>query len=219
MFFGLQLSQKFLEELLRQYMSTFQQHIQNQRLCHPTGKTMKHFPTCIATLLLFFSHGASAFAAQLAFSDPVTPMEIRKAFYEYSPIAIVRALKAGDEKNWDYILSRIEQGDPDWIATAMEYIASGADAGSAIDLKIALALALKSNPLMVLSHAASGISLKDVCSAPFIEAEKQMLLEYGRQALAALEDVTEDYVRMEKKICVMVLKDMLDKVKRPASAQ
>ena len=180
---------------------------------------MKHFPTCIATLLLFFSCGASALAAQPVFSDPVTPMEIRKAYYEYSPIAIVRALKAGDEKNWDYILSRIEQGDPDWISTSMEYIASGADAGSATDLKIALALALKSNPLMVLSYSASGISLKDVCSAPFIEAEKQMLLEYGRQALAALENINDDYVRMEKKICIMVLKDTLSKVKRPAPTQ
>ena len=179
---------------------------------------MKQSTLWITSLLLLFAQALPCSAAQPVFSDPVSPSEIRKAYYEFSPIAIVRALQTGDEKNWDYILSRIEQGDPDWIITAMVYIASGTDAGSTTDLKIAPALALKSNPLMVLSHAASGISLKDVCSAPFIEAESQMLLEYGKQAMAALEGVTEDYVSMEKRICVMVLRDTIDRVKHSKKA-
>lgn len=145
------------------------------------------------------------------FSTPVTHKEIRHAFYNYSVVSIVNALRPDHKSpNWDMILDKVQAGDKEWIQTLLSYISPGTDAAASTEVLVSLAYALPNNPQAVLSLAyARGPSLYEVCSLPFIEPEYAFIEDYGKRTLAALATVEEPYYLEPRDMCVRLLQDSL----------
>ncbi|GAB3092395.1 hypothetical protein [Lysobacter terrae] len=92
------------------------------------------------------------------------------------------------EKDFGRMLAGIESGDAAWlqVATALHPFA---DAGAALSLDYAVALALPKAPSRVLALVGHGFAVDDICTSPFIEPEPGIAEAYEREALAALSTV------------------------------
>lgn len=146
------------------------------------------------------------------FSSPVTLEEVRLAFYRYSVVSIVNALHENSEANWNHVLNKVREGDADWIMALQSYIAPGADAGASTAVIVTYAAALPNNPQAILQMGQGrGDSLLLVCGLPFIEPDYEFVQNYGKNALAALQGVEEDYLLEARDFCASHLQNSLDK--------
>ena len=108
---------------------------------------------------------------------------------------------------FDTVLSRIGQGSVDWIALAPR-LAPGTDAASAEGLGIALAHALPLNAAAVLRAGSTDdgpVSLKRICSVPFIETTKSYNDTYSRRVIVALAQVHDARLRAKRDQCRAIL--------------
>ncbi len=177
--------------------------------------------TLLALLIIPAAHAApdsvqdasSPYDAPLPdFSTPVTLEEVRLAYYRYSAVSIVKKLHENHAANWKMIMSRVEKGDPDWIAYSARYISPGTDAGATTGYTVALALALPNNPKAVLEleTGGGGRSLLAVCTLPFIEPEYDFIRAYGKKTLDALREVKDDYLLESRDTCIRRLQNSLE---------
>jgi len=145
------------------------------------------------------------------FSTPVTREEVRLAFYTYSAPAIVRKLLEGDAANWNMILDKIIEGDKDWIIDATTFIAPGTDAAATTGLIAAMAYGLSKNPEAVLLQevAGLGVSMLDICTMPFLEPTYEFVVSYGKETLAALQQVDKPYLIDSRDTCIRRLRETL----------
>lgn len=144
------------------------------------------------------------------FSTPVTPEEVRMAYYRYSAVAIVRKLQENNAANWNMIMDKVARGDKEWILYSAIYLSPGTDAGTTTDYTVALAQALPNNPQAVLAlEGGAGRSLLAVCSLPFIEPEYDFIMAYGKKTLDALSAVNEDYLLESRNTCSRRLQESL----------
>ncbi len=143
------------------------------------------------------------------FTTPVQPEEVRRAFYEYSPTRIIRALFENDWKNWNMILEKMAAGDAIWIEYAGKYIWPGTDAGATSDIYITMAEALPNNPEAVLTTMLKGDGPSPfvVCTYPFIEPEKDFLIAYTEATRQALDAVHAPHLQKIRRLCREAFED------------
>lgn len=136
-----------------------------------------------------------------------TPAGIEASIREHGAEATIAALAKADQ--WDVVADKIGDGNSAWIAVASE-LAPGSDAGSAEDLGISLAFSLPKNPHSVLAalDPANGhiLGVDRVCGMPFIEDTVKDRLAYKRQAIRAVEKVTDTDLKNAKKSCLAALR-------------
>lgn len=145
------------------------------------------------------------------FSTPVTHEEVRIAYYRYSVVSIVKKLHENKAANWNMIMGKVAQGDPEWIQYSAIYIAPGTDAGATTDYIVSLAHALPNNPQAVLGlEGGAGRSLLQVCSLPFIEPAYDFITAYGKKTLSALKAVKEDHLQESRDTCMRRLQHSLE---------
>jgi hypothetical protein len=141
------------------------------------------------------------------FSTPVSIEELRSAFYGYSVVAIVAALRENNEANWNMLLDKARAGEGDWIYALNAYVAPGADAANSTAIIVTLATALSNNPEAVLNLGFShGPSLYQLCSLPFIEPEDEFLEDYAHKTLHALQNIDKPYLLDLRDYCLRTLR-------------
>ncbi|MBS9424424.1 hypothetical protein [Photorhabdus caribbeanensis] len=142
----------------------------------------------IALNLLAFNF----FATELEKNNPypnLTPKQIIEKVNSMGARKFVTStLPNTDDSTWDYILSHISSGDPEWL-NIVPILSTGVDAGSAEDLTIAVATAIPKNSAVVLSvlnNANISISTESVCSLPFYQGTEAKLNQYVVDSIRAL---------------------------------
>jgi hypothetical protein len=149
--------------------------------------------------------GASDTQAAPRFAAQPTPAEIATSLSQYGAHATVAALF--EQRRWDFVSDRIGAGETPYVALAAK-LASGADAGTAEDLPIALAFALPHNApavLAVLASPGGGFDVAEVCDAPFIENTVSDIPGWRRQAAVAVRRVADPRLGAVKTACLAAL--------------
>lgn len=173
---------------------------------------MKHKVLLLVLLCAFFTpaepqalEGVKA-AEGLKPPAVLTPEFLREACYNYGAVNTVRMLTTGPESGlWNELLRHIADGETGWIIYVPLFI-SGTEAGQATQLSIALAEALPKNPHAVLSLEYSFVSLRRVCSLPFIDPDKEFIRRYLQDVSKAMQDISDPYMKSDKDICLGRLK-------------
>ncbi|MBS9441645.1 hypothetical protein [Photorhabdus heterorhabditis] len=147
----------------------------------------KSLPIIVLTLLTF-----NSFAAELKKHNPypnLTPEQVAEKVNSMGARKFVTSTSPNtDDSTWDYILSHISSGDPEWLKI-VPILSTGVDAGSAEDLTIAVATAIPKNASVVLSilnNANISISTDSVCSLPFYQGTEAELNQYVVDSIRAL---------------------------------
>jgi hypothetical protein len=136
---------------------------------------------------------------------PVTAESVAAEIKSEGAGPVVRRL--WDSGEFDRVLGRIASGDGRWIALSTA-LATGADAGAAEGLGLALARALPRNAaavLSVLNPKRPAISPAQVCAVPFIEGTIKDVTQYRREAEAAVGRVHGALLRDRKAECMAAL--------------
>ncbi len=164
------------------------------------------------TLVMLFVLGGF-FCLQPAMAQaPYQPLkleDIRRDIQKHGPKKVVDQLAKGDGKAWLEVEQHIANGDANWIELALE-LRPGTDAGTGEGLVIALATALPKNPEAVLDLEGGTMSLKNVCSLPFIEPEEAFVKSYSAAALQALDSVKTPSLQVEAEVCRLRLTSVLE---------
>ncbi len=111
------------------------------------------------------------------------------------------------QSDYDAYLDHVEKGETTWIKTTPA-LAKYTDAGYSEDMSISLATALPLNPVAVLSVIDEDnypLSAKRVCSAPFIDTDRQQLDVYLRKTKAVLHKVTTPALKEKRDACLKIL--------------
>ena len=138
-------------------------------------------------------------------ASPPNPKQVEASIAAKGAKPTINDLVQKDQ--WDAVTNAISTGKSSWVALAPQ-LAPGADAGSAEDLGISLALALPKNGLAVLA----AIDPKDgivmgagrVCGRPFIENTEPP--HYVYRALIALKGVKDSKLAQVKSACLDALR-------------
>jgi hypothetical protein len=138
------------------------------------------------------------------FNKQITVDDIYNMIKKYGPKSTVNQLSKRDWHNWFTIEKNISDGDSEWIKLA-SYLYPGIDAGTSIGLIIALANALPKNPIAVLKLEDANISLKRVCSFPFIEPDNEFIKNYSESVIQALNSIDDEKVQIEAQVCKLRL--------------
>lgn len=160
---------------------------------------------CILIIMLICCPCQAAEAQAVA---PVTIATLRNAIQKYGPQNVVNQLNKGEGQDWLEIEAYISSGDAQWVALASE-LYPGADAGTSEGLIIALADALPKNPDAVLKLENTVISLKRICSLPFIEPEDAFIERYVVDTMTALDSVQDPGLRQAVQVCRRRLEEVL----------
>lgn len=161
----------------------------------------------IAKISLFFLVNAAVHAATSPASpDAATLLAEMNA--KGAKQVIARLNSKSNPNAWDDVVKHIRSGQPAWLEVASE-LARDADAGSATDLKIALAHALRKNPGGVLKLAGSQefLSVEEVCGTPFIEPTDRYLQHYLAQAKQAVANMRDRQLEAQQAACLAQLEN------------
>ena len=130
----------------------------------------------------------------------LTPLRVGAA--DVSPAAIIAdigrdgapkfvgRLSAEAGTQWKAVRAGIASGKDAWLGVARA-IRPGVDAGTGEDLNTALATALRVNPAGVLRLVGPDFPLTHVCDVPLIEPTDAQVAAWKRNALAALDRVSD----------------------------
>jgi len=110
-----------------------------------------------------------------------------------------------DTPQWITLIAGVSSGDQAWLKIAEE-IWPGSDAGSASELRDAMAWALPKAPAKVLALAKRGEFWKDTCDGPPVDFPPQGSATYFKEALAAVGHVAESSLRATRDECLKKLK-------------
>jgi hypothetical protein len=114
---------------------------------------------------------------------------------------VVQQLTGGDESAWNGVLRHIKTGSQDWLEVAQRLLPA-TDAGNTEDLHTALAVALTHNPNGVLTMVGPDLSIKDVCTVPFIEPDAKTVREHKLKVREALRGVRLPALSTKKRECL-----------------
>ena len=117
------------------------------------------------------------------------------------------ALNSLSEKDFDTFSRHLEKGESVWISL-VPALAKHTDAAYSEGLTISLARGLAANPtavLAILKNDDSPLSVKRVCSVPFIEISDKDADEYVRKANKSISQVKSSVLQERKQSCLHVL--------------
>lgn len=147
----------------------------------------------VAAVTLF---SAGTFAANNTLMDKVNAVSEGKA-----PIMSL------SQDEYDAYLAHVDKGEATWIKTTPA-LAKYTDGGYSEDMSISLATALPLNPVAVLSVVSEDIyplSVKRVCSAPFIDMDRKGLKSYLHKTNMALKKVAAPELKEKREACLKIL--------------
>ena len=111
-------------------------------------------------------------------------------------------------RQWELIMAQVSTGKQAWLDLVPK-LQPGTDAGTAEDLAIVLAEALPHNPAgvlrLVVEEDVHTLSLRQVCSIPFIEPTKARVAAYRKRATAALNRLHDPGLVDRKAHCLAAL--------------
>ncbi|MBS9437218.1 hypothetical protein EAE91_08520 [Photorhabdus noenieputensis] len=172
-------------------------------------KKLLPIPIIALNLLAF-----NSFATELEKNNPypnLTPKQIIEKVNSMGARKFVTStLPNTDDSTWDYILSHISSGDPEWL-NIVPILSTGVDAGSAEDLTIAVATAIPKNAAVVMSvlnNANISISTESVCSLPFYSGTEAEINKYVVESIRAL------YKSKKGENCLKILVNTIGKSKK-----
>jgi hypothetical protein len=164
--------------------------------------------TVFLIIYILCVHFSSNIFAQ-DFNKEITTNDVRCMIKKYGPIETVNQLAQGDWHNWLTIEKNISNGDTDWIELA-PYLRLGTDAGTSVGIIVALATALPKNPIAVLKLEDNNMSLKRVCSFPFIEPTHDFIKDYSESAIQALNSIDDPRFLAEAEVCKIRLNAIIN---------
>jgi hypothetical protein len=146
--------------------------------------------------LLAMSLATSPVPAKIG--PPLNPETIHNRVAATGAVSVVRGLS---DKQFEWILDRVEHGDAQWIRVLVE-LKRGADGwrGEAVD--ISLSRALQTNPSEVLRMLRQGYgSVKSICGDNDIEPSKRSVSAFNSKALKALAAVQDPSLQKLRLAC------------------
>lgn len=114
---------------------------------------------------------------------------------------VVKQLNTPNDKQWNFVVSRIDWGGSEWLAVA-DKLKQGADAGAAEDLDMAVARALVHNPNTVLEMAGETWKLDRVCGDYEIEEPDAKARKRKADVTLALKRVVTPKLQEKKRACL-----------------
>ena len=142
--------------------------------------------------------------------DLMTYNGIRQSSQGVGAYQTVRLMNEGDRAAWENFYRHVADGDEAWLQLVPS-ILGGADAGWTGSIIVALAEALPRNPEGVLALEGSLVSMKYVCSVPFVEPEDKFIDAYAASVRKALAGIDEVYFEQDKRICLLRLNETMQK--------
>jgi hypothetical protein len=109
-------------------------------------------------------------------------------------------LSSPDWKEYEDLLSEIENGTPKWLRVAV-LLKKHTDAAASLSLSITLAQTIKNNPSGVF-ELLSNDEIKWSCSVPLIEPTKSEFSEFITKTMAAVNSIENTKVASKKAICL-----------------
>lgn len=152
--------------------------------------------------MLVLSGCASAGADLMTFNG------IRESSRDIGAHKTVRLMNEGDRAAWENFIQHLASGDEAWLQVLPDLL-GGSDAGWTGSIITALAAALPKNPEGVLALEGAFVSMKQVCSIPFIEPEDKFVDDYVLSVKEALAGVNDAYFEQDKLICLQRLDETM----------
>lgn len=134
----------------------------------------------------------------------ITIKQINELYLSLGASKLVSELTKDNYAQWNKAMEQIASGDTEWINIA-PHLFNGSDAGNTTHIIVSLAEALSKNPKAVLNLENGGLSLKAVCSLPFIEPEAQFIKRYITDTKEALNNVNDSSLVDDRDICLIRL--------------
>jgi hypothetical protein len=105
---------------------------------------------------------------------------------------------------WDLVLDKIEQGQPDWLKAAAA-LRAGTDAGNSVGLDVAVSGAIQHNPTGVLQVLGQDLQLSEVCRNGQIEPTPAQVKAFLTRTRAALATVKAPTLIQKRDACLAKL--------------
>lgn len=145
--------------------------------------------------------------------DLMTADGVRASVQEAGAYNTLRLMAQNDEKAWKNFYERVAAGEEKWLQLVPQVLGA-TDAGYSGGIVDALALALPKNPEGVLALEGSMVSMKQVCSIPFAEADEDFAGAYAQSVIRALDGVNDAYFEQDKRMCLLRLNESMDKIRQ-----
>lgn len=163
--------------------------------------------TILMFLLMFLPLGGCVSSMNAA-PDLTTPAGVRESCHELGAYNTIRLMNEGDGSAWRNFEARLAAGEDAWLQL-VPAVLGGSDAGYTGGIIIALAQALPVNPESVLALEGAMVSMKYVCSIPFIEPSDEFIDSYAASVEKALDGVTDKYFAQDKRMCRLRMQETL----------
>jgi hypothetical protein len=115
--------------------------------------------------------------------------------------AVVKQLNTPNDKQWNWVMDRIELGSPEWLEVANK-LRPGTDAGTTEDLEMVVARALIHNPNRVLRMTGETWKLERVCGDYEIEEPTAKMRKRKADVRLAMRRVTAPELHDKKNYCL-----------------
>lgn len=150
------------------------------------------------------------FASAVTVAHPPTAVTPESITSQISASGAHRTLEViyADSARWEQVLSSVELGDPKWLKVANQ-LRTGADAGPAEQLELAVGEALAHQPKNVLQISVPTFTLESVCGGPDVDDQRFNSYELSIRAIedrkARLRGVTDTKLIPNRDRCLGLL--------------
>jgi hypothetical protein len=151
------------------------------------------FALLLSALVAYAAHSGEALA----------PSNLHALIKEKGARAVIDSLW-GTAK-WDSMIKGVASGDEVWLKVAVE-LAPGSDAGSASELRDAVAWALPRAPARVIAVAEQSELFRDSCSGPPVDFPSDDPKAYFGAAIAAVQEIADPALAAAKQACLTKLR-------------
>ena len=148
----------------------------------------------ITILLLTISLSVLAETEQLT-----TPETVTNAIHEKGAMNVINSIFGSD--SWGIIVKGIASGSPQWLHVA-KLLAGGSDAGSASELRDAVAWALPNSPREVILLAQKEQLFQDTCSGPPVDEPAGGYKKYFDTSIEAVSKISDPKFKKLKLECI-----------------
>lgn len=132
---------------------------------------------------------------------PITAKSLIERIDKDGARAVVKQLTTPNEKQWNWVMDRIEAGTNQWLEVA-DKLRPGTDAGASEDLEMVVARALIHNPNHVLKMTGETWKLERVCGDYEIEEPAPKARKRKADVRLAMRRVTSPELQEKKTACL-----------------
>ena len=141
-------------------------------------------------------------AVQAEDEQLATPNAVKTEIHKHGSKSVVNSIF--NTKSWGIIINGIASGEPQWLDVA-KLLASGSDAGSASELRDAVAWALPHSPKEVILLANEEWLFNDTCSGPPVDEPPGGYKKYFELSIEAVTNISDPKLKRLKLECIKKL--------------